>query len=344
MKNYKKLLSLIITFVLLTNIVSLQSFAVEQSSITDLSASYSNGKITVTGEVDGMLAVAVLIYKGDILLKLETFGVSDNGIKAVINIELASGEYIVKVADYEGGEYFTTNFSVAKPLPPSPKPEEPIDTDDDYGDYYDHVEDDKRIDKPSVIETTTETTTETIIKLPFNDVEEGEWYYKSINYVYSKGLFSGLNENTFAPNNPMTRGMLVTVLFRLEGMPNVVGNNLFKDVQLNEWYTDAIIWASNSELIGGYTNGNFGTNDNITREQMVTILYRYAKLKGYDIKKSNSLEKFNDSSEISSWAMDAMKWGIAEGLIEGGSGQKLSPKENASRAQVATILMRFMLL
>jgi hypothetical protein len=135
--------------------------------------------------------------------------------------------------------------------------------------------------------------------------------------------------------------MLVTALYRLEEKPAVTGIGSFTDVQSGQWYSDAVTWASTNQIILGYGEGRFGTNDSITREQMAMILYRYAKYKSYDVTKMADLKDYNDESHISQWAVDAMGWANANGLITGTTSKTISPTDHASRAQVATILMRF---
>jgi hypothetical protein len=139
----------------------------------------------------------------------------------------------------------------------------------------------------------------------------------------------------------MTRAMLITVLFRLEGSPAVTGVSNFADVQSGQWYSDAITWASTRRIISGYGSGLYGVNDPITREQMAVILYRYACYKGDDVTKTADLSRYTDAAAVSPWAEDAMGWANAGGLVAGTTATMLAPTERATRAQVATILMRF---
>lgn len=178
-------------------------------------------------------------------------------------------------------------------------------------------------------------------KNPFTDVKATDWFYKNVEFAVQKGLFSGTAADTFSPGASMTRAMLVTVLYRLEGSPAVSGNNGFTDVRSGEWYTDAVIWANAKGLVTGYGDGLFGTNDSITREQMAVILYNYAALKGYDVAGSADLKAFTDAEGISSWALEPMKWANSEGLITGRTATTLAPEGSAIRAEVAAILQRF---
>ena len=176
---------------------------------------------------------------------------------------------------------------------------------------------------------------------PFSDVAEDDWFYEAVEFVCSNGLFNGTNDTLFSPDMPMTRAMLVTVLYRLEGEPVVTGTNSFEDVESGLWYADAVIWASNNSIVAGYGDGLFGINDHVTREQLATILYRYAKYKGYDVSAGIDLSVYTDVDHISDWASRAMKWANAEGLITGVTSTALEPLGSATRAQVATIFMRF---
>ena len=176
---------------------------------------------------------------------------------------------------------------------------------------------------------------------PFTDVTTDDWFSQAVEFVASKELFGGMTDTTFGPNTAMTRAMLVTVLYRLEGEPTVTADNLFTDVADDDWYTDAVIWASENKIVGGYGGGLFGTNDSVTREQMATILYNYASYKGYDVTGSADISAYTDADGISTWAESAMQWANAEGLINGVTETTLEPNGSATRAQVATIFMRF---
>lgn len=174
----------------------------------------------------------------------------------------------------------------------------------------------------------------------FNDIKKDDWYFDAIKYTYENKLMKGTG-NGFEPNKNMTRAMLVTVLYRLENPENKTYKNNFVDVKSGDWYFDAISWAFENDLIKGVGENEFAPNKEITREQMAVIIYRYSKLKEYNINTNNELNKFVDSEEINEWALDAMKWANEVKLIQGTSEITLSPKESATRAQVATILMRF---
>lgn len=176
--------------------------------------------------------------------------------------------------------------------------------------------------------------------MPFTDVTEKDWFFDAVEYVYENGMMSGTGNNKFSPNTTTTRGMIVTILHRMEGTPTAAGA-AFSDVPEGQWYTAAVAWASANSIVNGYGNDKFGPNDTITREQMAAILYRYSQYKGYDTTASDNLASFSDAAEVSTYAVDAMGWSVGSGLISGFSGNVLMPRGSATRAQVATILMRF---
>ena len=184
------------------------------------------------------------------------------------------------------------------------------------------------------------TTTTELVEMTFTDVNSNAWYYDAVKYAFDNGLMNGTGATTFEPNTNLTRAMLVTVLYRYEGEPAVTASNPFSDVVAGQWYTDAVIWASENKIVEGYGDGVFGTTDNITREQVATILLRYAKFKNIDTSATADLSAYTDVNEIASWALDAMKW-TGEGLITGRTATELAPKGETTRAEVATVLMRF---
>ena len=173
----------------------------------------------------------------------------------------------------------------------------------------------------------------------FTDVTEKAWYYGAVEYAVQNGLMKGVGNDQFDPEGTMTRAMLVTVLWRYEGEPEAPANT-FSDVKAGSWYFDAVSWAAANNIVGGVGDNKFDPDGNITREQMATILYRYCNGKGIDTSKQASLSGFPDAGKVSSYAQTAMQWAVAEKLVNGSDG-KLLPQGNATRAQVATILMRF---
>lgn len=177
-------------------------------------------------------------------------------------------------------------------------------------------------------------------KLPFTDVRESDWFYKDVAFAYENGLFAGTSDTTFSPNASMTRAMLVTVLYRLEGQPAVNGRSGFSDVQYNGYYEDAVTWAADNGIVNGTSTTMFSPNANVTREQMAAILYRYAQHKKYNTAASSGLNGFTDHASVSGYAAASLEWAVAEKLVNGSAG-KLMPTGNATRAQVAAILHRF---
>ena len=196
-------------------------------------------------------------------------------------------------------------------------------------------------DKEETEETdkTEETTTPETIT--FSDVKESDWFYKGVSYVVENGMMNGMGDNQFAPNAPLTREMLAVVLYNMEKQPESTGVNPFADVKADMWYTDAIVWANANGIVAGYDDSTFGLGDSITREQLAAILYRYAQLKGYDVTEKADLTGYTDSASISSYAVEAMQWANANGIVNGMTETTLAPQGTATRAQVATMLMNF---
>ena len=183
--------------------------------------------------------------------------------------------------------------------------------------------------------------TEAPVAEPFIDVAEGDWFYDAVVYAYQNELMDGVGGNRFAPNSETTRAQLVTILYRLEGEPAVSGDLPFTDVETGIWYTDAILWAAQNNIVNGVSDTEFAPGDDLTRQQLVTILYRYAESKGYDVSASADLSGYPDAGQVQDYAQPAMAWAVAENIIQGMEDGTLKPAGNASRAQIATILMRF---
>lgn len=182
------------------------------------------------------------------------------------------------------------------------------------------------------------------VKANFADVAADAWYADAIQYVYENGMMSGTSETTFSPDLTTTRGMIVTILYRLEGSPDLSNENLgypYADIDANAYYADAVYWARQNGIVSGMSAEQFAPNNAITREQMAAILYRYAQFKGYDVSAKADLSVYTDAAQVSTYATDAMAWANGAQLITGTSATTLTPAGNATRAQVATILMRF---
>lgn len=178
---------------------------------------------------------------------------------------------------------------------------------------------------------------------PFTDVTENDWFYEDVLYVYENGLMNGTGNGLFSPNVTTTRGMIVTILHRLEGEPAVSGQNPFADVPSGSYYEAAITWAQKHSIVTGYSEERFGPDDPITREQMATILYRYAKYKGIDVSvgEDTNILSYEDAASISEYAFPAFQWACGAGILNGTGNGNLSPLGSATRAQVAAILHRF---
>ncbi len=177
----------------------------------------------------------------------------------------------------------------------------------------------------------------------FNDVSENDWFYSAIEFAIENGLMVGTSGDKFDPYMNTTRGMIVTVLYRLEGSPAVSGTTTFADVAEGAYYADAVIWGQQNGIVSGFSETQFGPNVNVTREQLVTIMYRFAEFKGYDVSQGQnvSLDAYEDAHNVSDWAAEAMKYGVGSGLIYGRSATTLNPKDNAMRAEFAAIMQRF---
>jgi len=182
--------------------------------------------------------------------------------------------------------------------------------------------------------------------LPFTDVPANAWFYEYVHYAHENGLMLGTSSARFSPNAPLTRAMVATILYRMEGEPNVTFRNVFSDVHSGRWYSDAIIWAFDNGIVTGVGSNRFAPNDNITREQFATMLYRYALYKGVDVTvpPDFNLVGFTDVGDISEWASDAMYWANYNELIRGRNATTLAPRAPISRAECAAILQRFRIM
>ena len=180
------------------------------------------------------------------------------------------------------------------------------------------------------------------VKLPFGDVSVSDWFYDDVRYVYANGIMDGTSSDRFAPNAPLTRAMIVTILYRMAGSPAMSGASDFKDVDSNKWFAKAVAWAAANGIVNGYGSGLFGPNDPVTREQLAAILYRYtAYCKASTTANGDNLAGFADLSTVSGYAIESMNWAVSEKLLKGANG-KLDPKADATRAQVAAIIHRYL--
>ena len=176
---------------------------------------------------------------------------------------------------------------------------------------------------------------------PFTDVSEKDWFYGDVMFVYENGLMLGTSKALFSPHGTATRGMMATILWRMEGSPVPKGKNSFTDVEAGKWYADAITWTAENGIFAGYGKDKFGPDDPITREQLAAIFYRYADYKGYDLIVKGNLDKFKDADKITDYAKTAMQWAVGSGLVKGKSGNLLDPQGTATRAEIAAMLHRF---
>ena len=176
---------------------------------------------------------------------------------------------------------------------------------------------------------------------PFTDVSEKDWFYGDVMFVYENGLMLGTSKTLFSPHGTATRGMMATILWRMEGSPVPKGKNSFTDVEDGKWYADAITWTAENGIFAGYGKDKFGPDDPITREQLAAIFYRYADYKGYDLTVKGNLDKFKDADKITDYAKTAMQWAVGSSLVKGKSGNLLDPQGTATRAEIAAMLHRF---
>ena len=182
------------------------------------------------------------------------------------------------------------------------------------------------------------------VELPFTDVPEGAWYEDAAAYVYKHGLMAGTSATTFAPDVTTSRAMIATILWRMAGSPVVNYAMNYTDVAQGQWCSEAIRWATSEGVVTGYGNGLFGTNDPITREQLATMLWRYAQTEGYDVSigEDTNILSYTDVANLSEYAIPAMQWAVGAGIINGtGDGSTLTPQGQATRAQAAVMLQRF---
>lgn len=179
--------------------------------------------------------------------------------------------------------------------------------------------------------------------LPFTDLAAGAWYEDAVAYVYRHDLMSGFSEAIFGPNADLSRAQLCQILYNMEGRPAVTGSGSFSDLADGAWYTDAVTWAASKGIVDGYGGGLFGPDDNITREQLASILYRYAQARGDDVSvgEDTNILSYSDAADVAEYAVSAMQWACGAGVITGISESALAPRGEATRAQTAAMLMRF---
>ena len=180
-----------------------------------------------------------------------------------------------------------------------------------------------------------------IVVNPFTDVSEKDWFYNDAMFVYKNGLMLGTSKTLFSPHGTVTRGIMATILWRMEGSLAPKDENSFTDVEAGRWYADAITWATENGIFAGYSKDKFGPDDPITREQLTAIFYRYADYKGYKLTITGNLDKFEDADKITDYAKMVMQWAVGNGLIKGKSENLLDPQGTATRAEISAMLHRF---
>ena len=180
-------------------------------------------------------------------------------------------------------------------------------------------------------------------KNPFTDVKKSNWYYEAVKYANQNGLMNGVSTTRFAPDETVTRAMLVTVLYRIEGQPKVNKKTTFKDVKSDSYYEKAVVWAQENGIVNGISETEFRPNARITREQIAAIMYRYSTFKGYDVSvaETTDISSFSDANKISDYAVTAVKYAVGAGIIKGKTEKTVAPKDDAKRSEIATILQRF---
>ena len=304
---------------------------------------------TVAFDADAVAAIAEQANGKDLRLNLEDIGesklntaqqstVKDMDVQEVLDAYMTAGGQ--RISDFKGGKATVTVSYTLK------------DGQTGRGMIVWYVaEDGSKTKVPTtcdgeIVSFTVEHFSNYVIAYenrPFADVAEGAWEYNAVYYCYDNGYFYGTSDNHFTPGGTMTRAMFATVLYRIAGEPEVTGENPFTDVEAGKWYTDAVIWAASENVIEGYGNGLFGTNDPVTREQMVAILYRYAQSRGIDVSvgEDTNILDYNDALEVSGWAVTAMQWAVGAGVINGKDNGILDPKGTATRAEVAQIVMNY---
>lgn len=260
------------------------------------------------------------------------------------------------VGNYDGEMLTDATMSVAGVEGSTIKPAEisiEIDYEEEYKKYIqsilgddvifiDGLEDPKTdetlpVDKAEEDDKSEEVTT------AFSDVKTTDWFFESVNYAKENGLMSGVSSTEFAPEESVTRSMLVVVLHRLEGTPPPAKSSEFADVEAGQWYTDGIAWAAEQGIVNGVEDDKFAPDAEITREQIAAIMNRYASFKGYDVAvgESTNILSYDDFDKVSDYAVSPMQWAVGSGLINGKTASTLNPQDNATRAEIAVILHRF---
>ena len=312
-----------------------------ESSNTEVATVDANGKVTAEGEGEATITVTT----------------ADGGKTATCTVTVtrpyippANPNYRITLEATQGGTV-TADPTAAKagttvtltPVPDRGYQVGSVAVTDRFGDAVavtEQADGTYTFTMPNGQVTVTVTFEET--PLPFTDVTEGDWFYDAVRYAYETGLMDGVGDSLFASNSETTRAQLVTILYRLAGEPEPGGDSGFADVAAGTWYTDAVAWAAQNGIVNGVSDTEFAPGDDITREQLAAILYRYAACQGYDVSQRADLSGFGDASSIRPYAQEALSWAHAQGLVLGFEDGSLRPQGTASRAQIAAVLMRFL--
>lgn len=204
------------------------------------------------------------------------------------------------------------------------------------GTYYLHVS--RQVGGGGLYKVKFSVKTDVVAK--YSDVVAGRWYIDAVQYAVDQEFMSGLSDTIFAPTNNCSRAMMAQILHSLEGKPEVNVQMNFNDLNAN-WYKLAVAWAFNNKIVSGKSATSFAPNDNITRQEMAILLYKYAAYRGYDINKTTSLNQYSDASAVSNWAAAAIKWANANGIINGKTTRTLDPKGNTTRAEAAQMIKSY---
>lgn len=178
--------------------------------------------------------------------------------------------------------------------------------------------------------------------IPFTDVRKEDWFYPAVLYTYQANVMQGIGSQLFGPDQTISRAMVAQILYNIEGSPSISDAKTFQDVSLDAWYAPAVLWAANNHLVLGYETGLFEPDADISREQLAVLLFRYTEFKGLDASARGNLSFYHDSASISSWAKNAISWADAAGLMAGTDTGNLNPLDTASRAETATLFMRYL--
>ena len=338
----KRVFTLLMSFLLATSMLN-AAYAVDLT--TD-----GNGNLSADPSDEGTHPGAIFDKDGNLTEHVDVT-VKDDGSVEISGGSWKPGSSIAvgdsdKLTSYDDGKKPDPN---PDPSTPDPKPDDKDDDDDDDDDSrggggggasskYKPINNQNQTPTPN----TPDKANQGWRTPSYYDVPTTEWYHNAVLYVSEQGMMAG-NNGYFSPNDRLTRGMMAQILYNIEKTPST-GTAAFPDVTSSDWFANAAAWASAQGFMSGYSNGRFGPNDPITREQLAAILFRYSSTKGYNVSASAELSTFPDNAATSDWAVSAMRWAVGTGLLSGKTGvagTRLDPTGTATRAEVAQILMNF---